>query len=130
MVAQDHGQFLIQGFARTMGAETQEQPIVTLDLVEHEEESAAACIARVLGRLWGQGLTEDTELAEQDEIPYLPPIFENGKANNALQLENGGKRQLVLPVTKISLEQAGPCRLFAGTPGLHNHLHYASDERV
>lgn len=105
-----------------MGAETQEQPIVTLDLVEHEEESAAACIARVSRRLWGQELTEDMELTDQDGIPYLPPMFEDGKANNALQL--------VLPVTKLSLEQAGPCRLFAGTPGLHNNLHLASDERV
>ncbi|ENH98624.1 hypothetical protein COCC4DRAFT_45906 [Bipolaris maydis ATCC 48331] len=116
---------LIQGFARTVRAEAGDKPITTLDLDNDKvlsAQAAAAYIAAVFQRMMQGGEDIDVELQERRGILHVARLIEDGDAAKQLQGE--------ATAMELRLDQAGPCRLFAGTPGLLDSLHFTVDDRV
>lgn len=119
---------LIQGLARTVRAEVGDGPVVTLDLESVEGAAAAARIANVFRRRVLHAVADDdVELVERGGILHVPRMIEDSDATEQLAERVGPAKQGPTPVP---LDKVGAARLFAGTPGLLDTLHFAPDERV
>nr|AAR85531.1 polyketide synthase [Didymella maydis] len=119
---------LIQGLARTVRAEVGDRPMATLDLDEEvrlNAVEAAKCIAGVFRHVM-RAASAELELRERNGVVHVPRLIEDLDASRQLQAEDG----IAAATETLTLQQAGSCRLFAGTPGLLDSLHFAPDERV
>jgi acyl transferase domain-containing protein/NADPH:quinone reductase-like Zn-dependent oxidoreductase/NADP-dependent 3-hydroxy acid dehydrogenase YdfG/acyl carrier protein len=126
---------LVHGFTRTIRSETGDRPIVTLDLDSIHTlgaEAAAICIADVFQRMMqsgGGGEGMEFELIERDGVIQVPRLVEDTRASEKLQSEGGPRASKTTPSLQ-RLDEVSSSRLFVGTPGLLDSLHFAPDERT
>ncbi|CAG7931685.1 unnamed protein product [Penicillium olsonii] len=125
---------LVQGFARTIRSETGDRPVVTLDLDGEyplESQDAAGYIFNAVQRLdldaSGSNPSEH-EFIERRGILHIPRLIEDIEATEKIQTDSG---QAAEPKPSLRrLDEIGSSRLFVGTPGLLDTLHFAADERT
>ncbi|ORY13011.1 hypothetical protein BCR34DRAFT_481666 [Clohesyomyces aquaticus] len=130
---------LIRGFARTIRAETGDKPVVTLDLDSGSKgtstiRDAATVIVDLFSRtivLAGHHDAAECEFAERGGVLHVPRLTEDIDASEQLQTEAERRPQATQgEASPHRLDQTGSSRLFVGTPGLLDSLHFAPDERM
>ncbi|OQE83792.1 hypothetical protein PENNAL_c0030G06593 [Penicillium nalgiovense] len=126
---------LVHGLARTIRSETGDRPIVTFDLDSIQTlgaETAAVCIAdvfRYMVQSAGGNEGMESEFIERNGVLQVPRLVEDVGARENLQSGSGTRGAKATPSLQ-RLDKVGSSRLFVGTPGLLDSLHFAPDERT
>ncbi|KAJ6189933.1 hypothetical protein N7519_004841 [Penicillium mononematosum] len=126
---------LVHGLARTIRSETGDRPIVTFDLDSIQTlgaEAAAVYIADVFQYMvqYASGSeVMEPEFIERNGVLQLPRLVEDVGARENLQSGSGTRGSKATPSLQ-RLDKVGSSRLFVGTPGLLDSLHFAPDDRT
>nr|ADA79525.1 polyketide synthase [Delitschia winteri] len=132
MSSNDPNANLISGLARTIRSETGDKPIVTLDLDTARmvgDTEAASTIFRVFQYAFQGDLAPDAidvEFAERAGILNIPRLVEDVELTKHLVTSGQAAGPELQP-----FDQPGrPLRMFVGTPGLLDTLHFTEDDRL
>jgi NADPH:quinone reductase-like Zn-dependent oxidoreductase len=122
---------LATGLLRTIRSETGDKPIVTLclDSTSIAEDKAVSTVVSVFEHTFSSGLQPDeldAEFEEQSGTVNIPRLVEDEQLTKHISSTSQEKEPELQPFD----QSERPLRMFVGTPGLLDTIHFTDDDRL